>query len=76
LALELVSARQRRIGARDSARRLSATVAAGIEGRGDRPFLHAWKSNHSAISLYEGLGFALRTEVNAVVLKRSGSFAQ
>jgi predicted GNAT family acetyltransferase len=61
---------------RGFARRLSATVAAGIEARGDRPFLHAWKSNHSAISLYEGLGFKVRTEVNAAVLKRSGSFAQ
>src|ERR1700736_5216707 len=58
---------------RGFARRLSATVAANIEARGDRPFLHAWKSNHSAISLYEGLGFKFRTEVNAVVLKRSGS---
>jgi predicted GNAT family acetyltransferase len=61
---------------RGFARLLSATVAAGIEARGDRPFLHAWKSNHSAISLYEGLGFKVRTEVNAAVLKRSGSFAQ
>src|ERR1700732_4060966 len=61
---------------RGLARRLSAAVAARIEARGDQPFLHAWKSNHSAISLYEGLGFKFRTEVNAVVLKRSGSFAQ
>jgi predicted GNAT family acetyltransferase len=61
---------------RGFARRLSATVAANIEARGDRPFLHAWKTNHSAISLYEGLGFKFRTEVNAVVLKRSGPFAQ
>ncbi|HEV7443173.1 MAG TPA: GNAT family N-acetyltransferase [Steroidobacteraceae bacterium] len=60
---------------RGFARRLSAAVAADIEARGDRPFLHAWKTNHSAISLYEGLGFQFRTEVNAVVLKRSGSFA-
>jgi predicted GNAT family acetyltransferase len=58
------------------ARRLSATVAAGIEARGDRPFLHAWKTNHSAIALYEGLGFKLRTEVNAAVLKRGGLVAQ
>jgi predicted GNAT family acetyltransferase len=61
---------------RGFARRLSATVAAGIEARGDRPFLHAWKTNHSAISLYEGLGFKLRTEVNAAVLKRGGLVAQ
>jgi predicted GNAT family acetyltransferase len=55
---------------RGLARRLSAAVAARIEARGEQPFLHAWKTNHSAISLYEQLGFRLRTEVNAVVLKR------
>jgi predicted GNAT family acetyltransferase len=55
---------------RGLARRLSAAVAASIEARGDQPFLHAWKTNHSAISLYEALGFKVRTEVNAVVLKR------
>ena len=52
-------------------RRLSAAVAASIEARGDQAFLHAWKTNHSAISLYEGLGFKLRTEVNVAVLERS-----
>jgi predicted GNAT family acetyltransferase len=52
-------------------RRLSAAVAAGIEARDDQAFLHAWKTNHSAISLYEGLGFKIRTEVNVSVLKRS-----
>jgi predicted GNAT family acetyltransferase len=55
---------------RGLARRLSAAVAARIEARGEQPFLHAWKTNHSAISLYEQLGFRLRTELNAVVLKR------
>jgi predicted GNAT family acetyltransferase len=55
---------------RGYARRLSAAVAAGIEARGDQPFLHAWKTNHSAISLYEKLGFRLRTEVQVAVLKR------
>jgi len=57
---------------RGLARRLSAAVTASIQARGDQPFLHAWKTNHSAISLYEGLGFKLRTEVNAAVLKRVG----
>jgi predicted GNAT family acetyltransferase len=61
---------------RGFARRLSAAVVAGIEARGDQAFLHAWKTNHSAISLYEGLGFEVRTEVNASVLKRSGVAAQ
>jgi predicted GNAT family acetyltransferase len=55
------------------ARRLSAAVAARIEARGEQPFLHAWKTNHPAISLYEGLGFKIRTEVNVVVLKRDAS---
>jgi predicted GNAT family acetyltransferase len=55
---------------RGLARRLSAAVAARIEARGERPFLHAWKSNHVAISLYESLGFEIRAEVNIKVLER------
>jgi predicted GNAT family acetyltransferase len=61
---------------RGLARRLSTAVVAGIEARGDQAFLHAWKTNHSAISLYEGLGFKVRTEVNVAVLKRGGLVAQ
>ena len=61
---------------RGLARRLSAAVVAGIEARGDQAFLHAWKTNHSAISLYEGLGFKVRTEVNVAVLRRDGLVAQ
>jgi predicted GNAT family acetyltransferase len=57
---------------RGLARRLSAAVAARIEARGEQPFLHAWKSNRAAISLYEGLGFKLRVEVNVAELRRSG----
>lgn len=56
---------------RGFARRLSAAVAAHIESRGDRPFLHAWKSNHAAISLYESLGFEIRAEVDVKVLERA-----
>jgi GNAT superfamily N-acetyltransferase len=55
---------------RGLARRLSAAVVSGIEARGDQAFLHSWKSNRSAISLYEGLGFKARAEVNVAVLKR------
>jgi len=55
---------------RGLARRLSAAVLADIEARGDQAFLHAWQSNHAAITLYESLGFKLRTEVNVSVLKR------
>jgi len=55
---------------RGLARRLSAAVLADIVARGDQPFLHAWKSNHAAITLYRSLGFTLRTEVNVSVLAR------
>ena len=55
---------------RGYARRLSATVASRIEARGEQPFLHAWKSNEAAVSLYEDLGFQLRTDVNVAVLTR------
>lgn len=56
---------------RGLARQLSAAVAAGIEARGERPFLHAWKTNLPAIALYESLGFEIRNEVNVAVLERS-----
>jgi len=54
---------------RGLARRLSAAVAVGIEARGERPFLHAWSTNRAAISLYESLGFELRSEVNVAVFE-------
>ena len=55
---------------RGLARRLSAAVASGIEARAERPFLHAWKTNLTAISLYQDLGFEVRAEVNVAVLRR------
>lgn len=55
---------------RGLARRLSAAVAARIESRGERPFLHAWTTNQPALSLYESLGFEARAEVNVSVLER------
>ena len=57
---------------RGLARALSTAVVAAIEARGDKAFLHAWKTNRSAIGLYETLGFELRTEVNVSVLTRTG----
>jgi predicted GNAT family acetyltransferase len=57
---------------RGLARRLSAAVSARIESRGERPFLHAWKTNRPAISLYESLGFEIRAEVDVKVLEREG----
>ena len=42
---------------------LMRAVAAGIQARGEVPFLHAYKRNTGAIALYERLGFALRREI-------------
>jgi predicted GNAT family acetyltransferase len=55
---------------RGLARRLSAVVAAGIEARDEQAFLHAWKTNQAAISLYEGLGFRIRTEIQLAMWRR------
>lgn len=38
-------------------------VARRILARGERPFLHAYASNHGAIGLYERLGFRVRREL-------------
>jgi predicted GNAT family acetyltransferase len=56
---------------RGFAHRLSAAVAGRIQARGDQAFLHAWQSNRAAISLYEQLGFVLRSEVNVAELRRA-----
>jgi predicted GNAT family acetyltransferase len=58
---------------RGLARRLSAAVATRIEARGERPFLHSWKSNVAAIALYRSLGFEQRAEVDVAVLERVSS---
>lgn len=58
---------------RGFARRLSAAVAARIESRGERPFLHAWRTNRPAIALYESLGFEIRAEVDVKVLERTSA---
>jgi len=44
---------------RGLATRLVRAVAAGIQARGDVPFLHATATNTSAIRLYQALGFTL-----------------
>ena len=53
---------------RGFARQLSRHVAAGIAARGDTAFLHAWKNNLAAISLYEALGFRWRCDMQVAVL--------
>lgn len=55
---------------RGLARRLSAAMARLIEARDEQPFLHAWQTNHAAITLYESLGFRVRAHLNAAVLQR------
>ena len=53
---------------RGLARRLSSVIANAIQRRGEEPFLHAWRTNHAAIALYESLGFELRAAVQVAVL--------
>jgi len=53
------------------ARRLSAAMADHIKKRGETPFLHAWKTNDAAITLYESLGFRHRSDVNVAALTRA-----
>ncbi|WP_329454427.1 GNAT family N-acetyltransferase [Streptomyces sp. NBC_01497] len=43
--------------------RLIRAVAAGIQERGEKPFLHAAAANVGAVRLYETLGFALRRKI-------------
>lgn len=45
---------------RGLARRLILAVVAGIQDRGESPFLHAAETNTPAIALYETMGFRLR----------------
>ncbi|TYL53418.1 GNAT family N-acetyltransferase [Agromyces mariniharenae] len=47
---------------------LSTAVAERVLARGEVPFLHAYASNAAAITLYERLGFRLRTDVGVVRL--------
>lgn len=55
---------------RGLARTLSAFVAARIAERGETPYLHAYATNTPAISLYESLGFRLRTAMNVATIAR------
>jgi ribosomal protein S18 acetylase RimI-like enzyme len=49
--------------------RLVLAVAAGIQERGERPFLHVLASNTSAVRLYESLGFRLRRAATLVLTR-------
>jgi predicted GNAT family acetyltransferase len=50
---------------------LSHKVATLILERGETPFLHAYAANTPAITLYEALGFKLRTHVSVTLLARA-----
>jgi predicted GNAT family acetyltransferase len=54
---------------RGLATRLIRAVAAGIEQRGDRPFLHTGTSNLTAIRLYETLGFTVSNRTKVTVFQ-------
>ena len=43
-------------------------VAAAILARGERPFLHSYAGNRTAIALYERLGFRTRRQMTVTLL--------
>jgi ribosomal protein S18 acetylase RimI-like enzyme len=45
-------------------------VMAGFTARGDVPFLHSYAGNAKAIALYQSLGFEIRCEMVASVLRK------
>jgi len=53
------------------AARLMQILRKDIEQRGDIPFLHVFDTNHSAIRLYEHLGFELRQVFQLYRIKRT-----
>ncbi|HXZ09690.1 MAG TPA: GNAT family N-acetyltransferase [Paraburkholderia sp.] len=55
------------------AARLVKIMHRQIEERGDRPFLHVFDDNHSAIAVYERLGFELRQAFRLLRVKRDDS---
>ncbi|MHB8463420.1 MAG: GNAT family N-acetyltransferase [Acidimicrobiales bacterium] len=49
--------------------RLVLGLVGSIRARGEEAFLHAAKTNTNAIRLYETLGFTIRREIDAVVVR-------
>jgi ribosomal protein S18 acetylase RimI-like enzyme len=58
------------------ATRLLRAVAAGIEARGERVFLHVVATNAGAIRLYEALGFSIRGRRTVGAIVPSGHEGQ
>ncbi|MDF2368478.1 GNAT family N-acetyltransferase, partial [Sneathiella sp.] len=56
---------------RGLAHALCVHVAEQILARGETPYLQVFATNTRAIRVYEDLGFATRTKVNAVMLERA-----
>ena len=54
---------------RGYARILIATVMEEIAGRGKTPYLHSFADNHSAVRVYESLGFRQRRTFELAVLE-------
>jgi ribosomal protein S18 acetylase RimI-like enzyme len=57
---------------RGLATRLVRAVAAGIEARNETPMLHVLADNHSAIRVYEALGFTTRAAFETRLVKAPG----
>lgn len=55
---------------RGLARELVLAVIAGIRAEGDEAFLHVATENTPAIALYEAMGFTVRCEGEAVIIRR------
>jgi len=51
------------------ATRLVRAVAAGIEARAETPMLHVLAENHSAIRVYEALGFETRAAFETIIVQ-------
>jgi ribosomal protein S18 acetylase RimI-like enzyme len=58
---------------RGLASRLVGELIARMQGRGERPFLHASTTNASAISVYRRLGFEVRAHTEAALVWAPGS---
>ena len=55
---------------RGLARILSVHMARRFLAEGETPFLHAFTTNTAAISLYESIGFTVRTTLNVAAVRR------